>query len=268
MVSLPRLAPGIVIPPDALILVTNGTQPIPLQVIKLLLDSGCRVRAATPWMEEASWLDQLFLREIMQKRFERTSLGPGHPTDKSFYRDVVKGVQAVVHSATFPGYGQSREDSWAITTDSVVCMLEAAENEKSMKSFVYTSALVAAAPPVSQTDISVNEDSWNVHDCIMALTGSCDPHIIYNSSMATAEQGLWHWVREQCPTFKVNVVSPSSVIGANFGWLYHNYWRNWIWHLYKYGHARPFIPGAGPTQARRLPPLPPTSHSLVTPRPT
>ncbi|KAK4153540.1 hypothetical protein C8A00DRAFT_33701 [Chaetomidium leptoderma] len=241
--------PPVKIPTDAIVLVTNGTQPVPLQIIKQLLEYGCRVRTTTTWMAPASWLDELFSPYMQLRMFERVTLMPGHPNHKSFYRDAVKGVHAIVHTATIPRLNHSLQDVWSLTAESVVCMLEAAEREPSVRAFVYTSSMVAATPLVTPSDQLVTEDSWNARDPILALMGQGSPAIVRNSSLVRAEQALWQWNRERTPEFKVNVVSPANLIGQNFGSQHTTHWENWIYQLYHYGCAREEIPDAGPTQA-------------------
>jgi nucleoside-diphosphate-sugar epimerase len=234
------------------VLVTNATQPVPLQVIKMLLERGCSVRAATMWMEDASWLNIIFSPYRRLGKFEHVTVGPGQPQHKSFYREAIKGVYAVVHSPTLPKSDHIIENYWSLAVDSVVCMLEAADRESSVKAFVYTSSIVAAAPTTSPTDLLVTEDSWNVKDTILALTGQADSDVVRHSGMVRAEQAFWHWTIEQRPSFKYSVVSPANLIGQNYAAEYTTHWRNWIWRLYKFGFAREEIPGAGPTQARRF----------------
>jgi hypothetical protein len=239
------------------VLVTNGTRPIPLQIIKQLLELGCRVRTTLSWMESASWLDKLFAPYVASGKFERVTLPPGHATSRYFYQDAVKGVSAIVHTPTLPQhFNQPLSDIWTIAADSVRFMLEAAEHEPTVRAFVYTSSIRAAAPLVPQADLRVKEDSWNAKDTILALTarGQCNDEVVLSSSLVRAEQAVWQWKSQQRPgtlAFKVNVVSPSNVIGQNFGARHHNHWRNWIWRLYKTGRSSEAIRGAGPTQARK-----------------
>lgn len=240
------------IPSGAWVLVTNGTQPVPLQVMKMLLERGVRVRTTTAWMEDASWLDVTFAPYRRLGMFEHLVVGPGHPQHKSFYRDAVKGVYAIVHSPTLPKFEHMIQEYWECAAASVTCMLEAAERESSVKAFVYTSDIVAAAPTMTSTDLLVTEESWNVQDSILALTGQTAKDVVRHSGMVQAEQAVWQWANDQHPSFKVNTVVPGNLIGQNFAAEHTTHWRNWIWRLYKYGFARQVIPGIGPTQARRF----------------
>jgi nucleoside-diphosphate-sugar epimerase len=180
------------------------------------------------------------------------SLGPGHPLHKSFYRDAVKGVHAIVHSPTVPSLDNPLEDVWSLSAASVTCLLEAAERERGVAAVVYTSSMVAATPLVTPRSVEVTDDSWNIKDTMRAVTNprSGGNHVVLNSALARAEQELWEWYEEQRPNFKVNVVSPSNIIGQVPGIEHTTDGRNWLWRLYRYGRAGEVIPGAGPTQAR------------------
>ncbi|KAL1840809.1 hypothetical protein VTJ49DRAFT_7708 [Mycothermus thermophilus] len=217
------------IPPNTLVLVTNATQMIHLAVIHQLLSRGCRIKTG---------------------QFERVSLSPGHPLHKSVYRDAVKGVYAIVHSPTVPNLDNTLEDVWSLTAASVTCMLEAAEREPAVQAVVYTSSMVAAAPLVTPRDVAVTDDSWNIKDTMRAVTSPRGgDHVVRNSALVRAEQELWEWYEEQRPGFKINVISPSNIIGQVLGAEHTTDWRNWLWRLYRYGRAGEVIPGAGPTQA-------------------
>ena len=254
--SLVQACPAI--EPGYPVLVTNSTKPIQLAVIRQLLDRGCHVRAAVTWADPARWLDDVFGRPRCVGSFERILLGPGQQSHKSAYRDAVQGMRAIVHAPTVPRLGdQDRnvEEAWRLTCDTVTAMLEAAEREPSVEAFVYTSSLVAAATPVPRVDTFVTEDSCNATDVIMALNYPEHFDTVRNSCLVRAEQALWHWKRQACPRFKINVVSASNVIGHKIAPEHTPAdWRNWFWRLYQKGSTGPVIEGAGPQQARTLPP--------------
>ncbi|KAK4127031.1 hypothetical protein N657DRAFT_687391 [Parathielavia appendiculata] len=215
-------------------------------------------------MESAQWLDKLFSRYVSSGMFDHVTLPPGYPTNRYFYQEAVKGMTAIVHSTHLPRINNTAPASlrapatlWSLAIDSVRCMLDAAEHEPSVHSFVYTSSIRAAAQLVPETDTRVKEDSWNARDTILALTsrGQCSDEVLHNSSLVRAEQAVWQWKAQAEEEglvglpFKINIVSPANIIGQNFGAPYTDNWRNWIWQLYQFGHATEEIPGAGPTQS-------------------
>ena len=240
------------IPTDALVLVTNGTQPIQLQVIKQLLQRGCRVRTTTDSTEAGYWLDNQFQMDKHSGRFEHVKLVPDPNSDKSIYQEVVKDVFAIVHTPTLISLTSPVKVVWTMAAESVLSMLDAAQAEKSVQALVYTSSIVAVTPLMPDGERLVTENSWNAKDAILALSGQHDEHHVRSSALAYAEQALWQWVNKHSPAFKVNVVCPANLIGQNYAPEHTSDWKNWIFELYQTGKAREAIPGAGPTQAREF----------------
>ncbi len=240
------------IPADALVLVTNGTQPIQLQVIKQLLRSGCRVRATTSSNEDGYWLDNQFQMDKHSGRFEHVKLVPNNVVGGLLYQDVVKGVSAIVHSPTLISLLSPLKVVWAVAAESVLSMLDAARAEQSVQALVYTSSIVAVTPLMPDGDRLVTENSWNAKDAILAMSGQQDAHLVRSSALTYAEQALWQWVNKNSPAFKVNVICPSNLIGQNYAPEHTSEWKNWIFELYQTGQASEVIPGAGPTQAREF----------------
>lgn len=76
---------------------------------------------------------------------------------------------------------------------------------------------------------------------------------VRNACLVRAEEVLWEWVNEKKPGFRVNVVSPSNVIGLNFAPLPYAEgpgWLDWVWLMYHNGGRAPLVvEGVGPTQA-------------------
>ncbi len=245
--------PNTLSPIGSLVLVTNGTQPVQLQVIKQLLERGCRVRATSDSKETGYWLDNQFCVEKRSGRFEYFKLDPGSgPGDKQqLYQQAVAGVDAIVHSPTIGDLDQPVKEVWAAAAESVVKMLEAANAEKSVHAFSYASSIVAVTPLVSEDQRLVTENSWNAKDPILALSGQNEHHLVHSSSVTYAEQALWQWARTNSPKFKINSICPSNLIGQNFAAERTTDWKNWIFELYQDGKAQEVIPGAGPTQARK-----------------
>ncbi|KAG7292043.1 hypothetical protein NEMBOFW57_002074 [Staphylotrichum longicolle] len=184
-------------------------------------------------------------------RFEHIKLSHDDLTDSSLYEDAVKGVYAIVHSPTVAYLNQPPKDVWAKTADSVLSMLDAAKGEKSVQAFVYTSSIAAVTSlsTPSEAPVLVTEDSWNAKDVVLALTGKHNDHVVHDSALVYTEQSLWHWQDKQCPHFKINVISPSNLIGQNFAPHRTLDWQNWLLELYRNGQATEVIPNAGPTQA-------------------
>jgi nucleoside-diphosphate-sugar epimerase len=238
------------LPFGALVLVTNGTKPIALQVIKQLLERGYRVRTTTGIFANASWLDRLFATYVDSGVFERLTVGD--PSHSTAFRKAVRGVDAIVHSATVPLIGPNLDEVERLTAASVFSILSAAEREPSVRAFVYTSSIVAATPLAPSSDVWVEFDTWNRVDAELASSGE-GGDCVYNASLAAAEQVVWLWGADRRPHFRVNVISPANIIGQNFGSEYTSDWKNWIFELYMKHHAKG-VPGLGRTQPRKSSP--------------
>ncbi len=242
----------IALPADALVLVTNGTQPIQLQVIKQLLQRGCRVRTTTNSNEAGYWLDNQFQMDKHSGRFEHVKLVLNVDSGKPLYQEVVKDVFAIVHTPTLISLTSPPKVVWAVAAESVLSMLDTAKAEKSVQALVYTSSILAVTPLMPDGERLVTENSWNAKDAILAMSGQHDEHHVRSSALTYAEQALWQWVNKHSPAFKVNVVCPANLIGQNYAPEHTSDWKNWIFELYQTGKAREVIPGAGPTQAREF----------------
>ncbi|KAH6854664.1 hypothetical protein B0I37DRAFT_422347 [Chaetomium sp. MPI-CAGE-AT-0009] len=237
--------------PNKLVLVTDGAQPTQLQIIKQLLEGGARVRTTATCKESARWLDNLFSRFTRLGAFECIEMSPQYPSHPLIYREAVKDVHAIAHAATLPGLDRPAREAWDLTDRAIISVLEAAAHgASSVEAFVYTSSLSATVPFASQADTLVTEDACNTQDLMLQTAGRGNADTLRNSCLVRAEQTLRQWVRETKPRFRVNVVSPSNVIGQNFAPAHTTAWMNWVWEMYYNGGCAPLeIAGAGPTQA-------------------
>lgn len=239
--------------PDKLILVTNGTHPLQLQIIKQLLQSGSRVRTTVPSSDPSEWLDKLFARFAHANAFQRVKTSPRFPNHPSTYQLAVRGVHAIVHDATppalapGPGTKTPLTEAWAATSRGVLALLEAAAREPSVEALTYTSSLMGeTAAAAAAVPFAGGEEG--------EVVGG--PEAVRSSCLVKGEETLWEWVRDKKPRFRVNVVSPANVIGYHLASLYTQDWMNWVWTMYWNGGRAPLeIQGAGATQARKSIPL-------------
>ncbi len=250
------------VPPDALILVTNGTRPIPLQITKQLLAHNLRVRVTTPAGEQAGWLHKLFAPHSQSGAFEHVVLPAGIPPgDKELYREAVRGAYGVVHSPTLPAAAAEEDPDvdavhamWDDVSASVRSLLDAAQGEESVLGVVFTSCMRASTSVRDPEQWRVDEDSWNKRDVIRAVVGGYDEEVVRNACLVTAEQTFWEWAMQRRGQFKfrVNVVCPSNLIGQNLGAQWTEEWKNWMWELYIKEEAKHVVPGGDKTQAREF----------------
>ncbi|AEO54482.1 hypothetical protein MYCTH_106343 [Thermothelomyces thermophilus ATCC 42464] len=243
------------LPNDKTVLVTNGFEPLRLHIIKRLLEEGCRVRTTVSMANRAEWLDEVFKCFVESEQFERMVLPAEPPLRKRYWRQAVKGVDAIIHTPTIPNLDRKPvDDAWQESADSVTSILDAAELEPQIKAFVMTGNLGAVTPLVVETDTRVDAWDFNTREVIGAYEESGKPvpnyQMLFNSCHVRAEEALWSWMDEAKPHFKANVVVPSNIIGYNFATKYTTAWKhNWLWRLWKFGKSAPAVRGGGPCQA-------------------
>lgn len=227
------------LPKGSLVLVTGVNGFVATELAKQLLTRGYRVRGTVRNATKSKWLvDDLFRAEASKGVFEMVTVEDMAASEASF-RDAVRGVDAVAHVATVSMFDPDPNNVITPTVAGVVNLLKAAAAEPSVKSFVFTSSIVAAALPVPDSAFHVDSKSWN--DSVVPLAWAPPPYtgdramITYMASKVEAEKALWKFIEEQKPSFRANVVLPVTVFGAllhpkqnvsTTGWLFALYAGN------------------------------------------
>lgn len=184
---------------------------------------------------KSKWLvDDLFKSEASNGRFEMVAVED--MAVEGAFKDAVRGVSAIAHVATIATFDPDPNNVIPQTIAGVETILKDAAKERSVKSFVYTSSVVAAAAPFADTPFHVTEDSWN--DVAVEMAWSPPPYtpdramVTYSASKVAAERALWKFVDKENPHFRVNAVLPFTVFGALLhpkqnastdGWLFSLY---------------------------------------------
>lgn len=253
-VDIPQGAKFPRLPPNKLVLVTNPTDPVQVEIMHQLLEGGCRVRAAVTFVEPAEWLDQLFDRFHRSGKFRRESMLYGRPGYQLNWRHLVRGCHAIVHQTVLPSRYDNVEQLWHKVINTTAGLLEAAEREVTMESFVYTSAINAAAPVFTEKDLQVTAESWNTQLMWKAARTPGITSVVRSSCVIRAEQTVWTWTHEARPKFRVNTIAPSNVIGHHLAREYMEpYWNDWLHDMYRSrGDALDTIEDAGPIQRRKF----------------
>ncbi len=205
------------LPKDSLILVTGATGYIAAHVVQQFLSRGYKVRGTVRSLLKASWLTQdLFAKEASAGLFELVEV-PDMAVDGA-YDSAIRGVTAVAHIATISTISPDPNEVIPQTIAGVVNALNAAKKEPSVRQFVYTSTVVAAAMiPMLETPMHVGEDSWN--DDVVPMAWAPGPYdasrgmVTYAASKVEAERALWRFVEEEKPGFVVNSVLPFGTFG-------------------------------------------------------
>ena len=204
------------IPKGSWVLVTGVTGYVASQVAKAFLERGYKVRGTVRDLKRAAWLvDDVFKTYASRGDFE-LSLVPDMAADHAF-DTAVKGVSAVAHVASITTWDTDPNKVIPQTVRGAVSVLEAAQREPSVREFVYTSSIVAAAIPAPGDTTHVTRDTWN--EAAVQLAWAPPPYeqnrgeIVYMASKTEAEKAVWKFVEEKKPHFTVNSVAPSTIMG-------------------------------------------------------
>ena len=204
------------LPKGSLVLITGVNGFIAGHLAKQLLTRGYRVRGTVRNAQKSRWLvDDLFKSEASQGLFELATV-EDMAVEGSF-DDAMRGVDGVAHVATVATWDPNPNNVIPQTVAGVVNILKAAANEPSVKSFVFTSSVVAAAMPVPETPFHVDQTSWN--DAAVSMAWAPQPYdasrimVTYVASKVEAERAVWKFVEEKKPHFKTNAVLPYTVFG-------------------------------------------------------
>ncbi len=219
------------LPEGSWILVTGVNGLIGAHVAHLFLQRKYKVRGTVRNLSKSKWLvDDLFATDAANGSFELVVVEDMARPDA--FHEAIRGIAGVIHIATISTFDPDPNNVIPQTIAGTVNILEDAAAEPSVKEFVYTSSVVAAAVPVPDTPIHVDADSWN--DAVVPLAWAPPPYspdrgmYTYMASKVGAEKALWKFVEERKPQFTVNTVLPVTVFGpllhekqnsSTAGWL-------------------------------------------------
>jgi nucleoside-diphosphate-sugar epimerase len=207
------------IPKGSWVLVTGATGHIASHTTKMFLERGFKVRGTVRDIKSAEWLTQNIFKSFVDRGdlelVRVADLGAKNAFDKA-----IKGVSAIAHIASVMSFSENPKEIIPPVLESLKSILEAARNEPSVKSIVYTSSIAAAVSLHPGVVVHVGPNTWN--DKAVEITWSPPPHPsdywheVYQASKVEAEKSLWAFVEEMRPHFAVNVVSPATILGESF----------------------------------------------------
>ncbi|KAM0507801.1 hypothetical protein D7B24_007346 [Verticillium nonalfalfae] len=206
-----------VVPRGSIVLVTGANGFIGSNIADQFLKLGYRVRGTTRSPEKHAWVGALFSKEYGPGNFELVAV-PDMSTQGAFYQ-AVKGVSAVVHTASIFTMDPNPHNVIPGTILGTVNALEAAAREPSVKRFVLTSSSTAALIPRPNNPLKVTTDTWN--DEAVELAYRDPPYEpqrglpVYAASKALSEREAWKFMDEKKPGFTLNAVLPNINFGAS-----------------------------------------------------
>ncbi|KEY63880.1 hypothetical protein S7711_10128 [Stachybotrys chartarum IBT 7711] len=202
------------IPRGSLILITGATGHVASELTRQFLERGYCVRGTVRDLAKASWLNRVFQPYVASGHFT-LALVPDMTVPGAF-SDAMKDVAAVAHVATI---GLDPDPTKVIppTVAAATSILRAAAAEPSVRRFVFTSSVVAAAMLAPGDATHVTKESWN--EAVLDLAWATPPYgpdraiPVYMASKVAAEREVWRFVSDERPPFVVNVVSPQVIWG-------------------------------------------------------
>lgn len=224
------------LPQGSWILVTGATGFIASHVALEFLKLGYKVRGTVRDLEKAKWLtDETFASQASSGSFELVVVA--NMAAENAFDEAVKGMSAVAHIATVATWDADPNNVIPPTVAGAVNAIKAASKEDSVRQFVYTSTVGAAAFPVADVPFNVDADSWN--DGAVAMAWAPPPYepsrgvVVYLGSKVEAEKAVWKFAKEQKPNFTVNSVNPFTVFGRILNKNQKPSTAGWVLDLYR-----------------------------------
>ncbi|KAI0532782.1 aldehyde reductase [Xylaria digitata] len=205
------------IPKGSIVLVTGGNGFIGSNISDQLLKLGYKVRGTTRNPQKNKWVSDLFDRKYGPGQFELVAV-PDMVAENA-YDEAVKGVSAVVHTATNYTMNPNPHEVVPDTIAGTVNALAAAAKVPSIKRFVLTSSSASALIPKPNNPVTVTTETWNEETVQYAYR---DPpyeeergYPVYAASKILSEKEAWKFMAEKKPGFVLNTVLPNLNFGAS-----------------------------------------------------
>ncbi|KAH6877039.1 D-lactaldehyde dehydrogenase [Coprinopsis sp. MPI-PUGE-AT-0042] len=207
------------ISPNDKILVTGANGYIALWVIKTSLEKGYSVRAAIRAESKGERMKELF--KDYGSKLELT-LVPDMTKDGA-WDEAVKGVQAVVHTATpvdFSNPNPKPETFIEPAIKGVVGLLESAAKNREIKRVVITSSMSAVARD-NETPRLYTEEDWNdtAVKAVEEKGAEAGAYVVYSASKVLAERAAWDFYKKNQDqiSWELTAIIPPLVLGPPLG---------------------------------------------------
>lgn len=128
--------------------------------------------------------------------------------------NIYSGVDAIAHLASPVSFAFTQpEPVLHSAINGTVRILESAQKEPKIKSFVLMSSVTAIMEPKTE-DYTFTEADWNTaaERAVGELGNATPGRLIYAASKVAAEKAMWKFRDEQKPNFTLTAINPWSVI--------------------------------------------------------
>lgn len=224
------------IPSGSWVLVTGATGFLAGHIIRDFLQRGYKVRGTVRDLTQASWLIDTHFKSYAESGDFKLVTVRDLASENAF-DEAVKGVSAIAHVASIISLDSDPNNVVPQTTSGAISILKAAIKEPKVRQVVYTSSIVAAIIPMFGNNTRVERDTWN--EAALQAAWAPPPYepsramVVYMASKATAEKAVWKFVEENNPSFTVNTVCPSGLIGEFLHKKHTDGPGNWVGMIYK-----------------------------------
>ncbi|KAK0613194.1 hypothetical protein B0T14DRAFT_498746 [Immersiella caudata] len=203
------------VPKGSLILITGVNGYLASELALQLLTLGYRVRGTVRSLSKANFLTTDVLKSHYTSGAFTVITVPTLDGPNAF-SEAVKDVSIIFHVATF-GFSADPNEFIPREVAAMRSILFAAKDEPSVKRFVLTSSIVAAATYTPTSTEHLTATSWNEEAVKAAWApppyGPERMMAVYSASKVAAERELWRFREEERPAFGMNAVSPQSILG-------------------------------------------------------
>ncbi|KIW45683.1 uncharacterized protein PV06_04054 [Exophiala oligosperma] len=195
------------------VLVTGSNGYIGSHIVDVLLQEGYNVRGSV--RAEKPWLNKLFDERHGKGRFE-TVIVPSLSSESAF-NEAAKGVSGIVHVASDVSFSTDADSVISGVVAGTLLVLKSAAKNPSVKSVVLTSSSSALLIPQPNTEVEIDENTWN--DSAVEAAYSKDtpeafkPLVVYAASKTQGEREGWKWYNENKPHYTFNTVLPNLNMG-------------------------------------------------------
>ncbi|KAH8893586.1 NAD(P)-binding protein [Thozetella sp. PMI_491] len=204
------------ISPGSWVLVTGANGYIAAHVAKQFLAHGYKVRGTVRDISKSEWLkSELFAKEATSGSLELVVLNDVN--NQAQFRTAVRGVAAVAHLATPNDWDPNPNTTIPETVNLLVNLLKAANAERSVKQFVYTSTIGAATMIPIPSGFHFDGTNWNEE--AGPLAWAPPPYtperglFVYAASKVDAEKAFWKFLEDEKPGFIGNTIIVSTAFG-------------------------------------------------------